>query len=203
MKRQLSVADVISLVSVRPSGLMASQTPDDIRLLAENIRNIHDGGTYCEIGTRDGYSTLAALLANFRIDVYGVDIDEKCGDRVIGFIEEVTSLATRGNYYKTEDWDLQGRFHFLHGDSVEVSKQWDKPIDFLFIDGDHSEEGCSSDARAWMPFLRNGSLVGFHDYIFWEHENMKVKTAVDKIIQSNNEYYFVGASEQIALFRKY
>jgi len=202
MKRQLSVADVISLTGIHFNGLMASQTPNDIRLLAENVKLLPSSGLYLEIGTRDGFSATTALLANLFIDVYSVDIDENCGDKALSYLDEIASLSRLGNYYAPDEWELKERFHFLPGDSVEVSKGWNKPIDFLFIDGDHSEEGCTRDANAWMPFLKCGAILGFHDYIFWEHEKMKVKTAVDKLMMATNAYYFLGASEQIALFRK-
>lgn len=36
-------------------------------------------------------------------------------------------------------------------------------LDFLFIDGDHSYEGVSSDYNTYSPLVRPGGLVGFHD----------------------------------------
>lgn len=36
-------------------------------------------------------------------------------------------------------------------------------LDFLFIDGDHSYEGVSSDFQMYSPLVRSGGLVGFHD----------------------------------------
>jgi predicted O-methyltransferase YrrM len=49
------------------------------------------------------------------------------------------------------------------GRSAEIAASWTRPIDLLFIDGDHSYEGCSGDLRAWMPFVRPGGWVTFHD----------------------------------------
>lgn len=37
-------------------------------------------------------------------------------------------------------------------------------IDFLFIDGDHSIEGVTSDWESFSPFVRSGGIVAFHDY---------------------------------------
>jgi predicted O-methyltransferase YrrM len=36
-------------------------------------------------------------------------------------------------------------------------------IDLLFIDGDHSYEGCLADWQAYKPLLKPGSWVAFHD----------------------------------------
>lgn len=51
-------------------------------------------------------------------------------------------------------------------------------LDFLFIDGDHSYEGVQADFNMYVPFVRSGGMVAFHDitkaegtkkvYKFWE-----------------------------------
>jgi len=38
-----------------------------------------------------------------------------------------------------------------------------RPIDFLFIDGDHRYEGVKRDWESWEPLVRPGGLVAFHD----------------------------------------
>lgn len=38
-----------------------------------------------------------------------------------------------------------------------------KPIDFLFIDGDHSYEGVKMDYEMYGPLVRSGGLIAFHD----------------------------------------
>jgi predicted O-methyltransferase YrrM len=37
-------------------------------------------------------------------------------------------------------------------------------IDFLFIDGDHSVEGCDGDFRNYAPAVKRGGFIAFHDY---------------------------------------
>jgi predicted O-methyltransferase YrrM len=38
-----------------------------------------------------------------------------------------------------------------------------RPIDLLFIDGDHSEAGVSEDWELWSPLVARGGTVVFHD----------------------------------------
>lgn len=38
-----------------------------------------------------------------------------------------------------------------------------EPLDFLFIDGDHSYEGVRRDFELYAPLVRPGGLVAFHD----------------------------------------
>ena len=37
------------------------------------------------------------------------------------------------------------------------------PVDFVFIDGDHSEEGLLNDWNAWSPLIESGGIVALHD----------------------------------------
>ncbi len=40
-----------------------------------------------------------------------------------------------------------------------------RPIDFLFIDGDHSYDGVKQDWLTYSPLVRDGGLVAFHDIV--------------------------------------
>lgn len=41
-------------------------------------------------------------------------------------------------------------------------KSW-LPVDFLFVDGDHSYEGLAGDWAAWKGHVREGGVVALHD----------------------------------------
>jgi len=38
-----------------------------------------------------------------------------------------------------------------------------KPVDFVFIDGDHTVEGLRGDWQAWSPLVTQGGIVALHD----------------------------------------
>ncbi len=40
-----------------------------------------------------------------------------------------------------------------------------RPIDFLFIDGDHAYEGCKMDYEMYGPLVRKGGIIGFDDVV--------------------------------------
>jgi predicted O-methyltransferase YrrM len=47
--------------------------------------------------------------------------------------------------------------------SHEVAAAWAGQVDLVFIDGDHSQEGCERDWLDWSPFVAPGGHVVFHD----------------------------------------
>lgn len=52
----------------------------------------------------------------------------------------------------------------LRSKSVEAARRWSGAhIGLLFIDGDHSIEGCEGDFLAWDPFLTKGGIILLHD----------------------------------------
>lgn len=64
---------------------------------------------------------------------------------------------------------LQNTFNYkncitpIRGHSSEIASSWKQPLDLLFIDGDHSYNGCKSDLLAWLRFVKPGGWVAFHD----------------------------------------
>lgn len=47
--------------------------------------------------------------------------------------------------------------------SHEAAASWERQVDVVFIDGDHSEAGCELDWNAWHGFVAPGGCVIFHD----------------------------------------
>jgi predicted O-methyltransferase YrrM len=73
-----------------------------------------------------------------------------------------TEWATRRAVGRAaRDADLRVSWHVAL--SHEVAADWTDAIDLVFIDGDHSQEGCERDWRDWRPFVVPGGHVVFHD----------------------------------------
>jgi len=75
--------------------------------------------------------------------------------------------------WKKFGWDLNSAecsVRLIDGDSHLkstrdrlVSELGGKPIDVLFIDGDHTYGGCDLDYKMYSPLVRTGGIIGVHD----------------------------------------
>lgn len=81
----------------------------------------------------------------------------------------------------------------LRGKSDEVAAKFDKQIDFIFFDGDHSYEGIKTDWEKWSPKLKSGAVAIFHDWGWAEGVvkliNEDVKPRVTKEENLPNMYW--------------
>lgn len=71
------------------------------------------------------------------------------------------------------------RIHTLRGDShsgamVERARRVlrHEPLDYLFIDGDHTYDGVKRDFELYAPFVRRGGIIVFHDITEQPTENL-------------------------------
>jgi predicted O-methyltransferase YrrM len=62
---------------------------------------------------------------------------------------------------------VEDQVEILRCFSARAAEQWSRPIDLLFIDGDHSCEGVKRDWALFAPHVKEFGIVMFHDTI-WE-----------------------------------
>jgi hypothetical protein len=82
-------------------------------------------------------------------------------------------------------------------------------VDMVFIDGDHSYEGCAGDITGWIPHIKPGGVLAIHDYkkgeipphpngphpMVWEG----VDAAVDDLLIG--KYDIIGRVDSLIAFR--
>jgi len=71
--------------------------------------------------------------------------------------------ATRRAAHKVVESCQNGKVAWIEERSTTAARNWSHPIDFLFIDGDHSEIGVQRDWDQWHRFVVVGGIVVFHD----------------------------------------
>lgn len=115
-----------------------------------------------EIGTANGGS-LFALMRVCEPDAHVISVDLPHGEFGGGYpvwkVPVYKAFARSGQ-----------RLDLLRGDSHSPSTLGavkellrGQPLDFLFIDGDHSYEGVRRDFESYRTLVRPGGLIAFHD----------------------------------------
>jgi predicted O-methyltransferase YrrM len=95
------------------------------------------------------------------------------------------------------DWGVGSTIQKVRKLSDEAALEWKDPIDFLYVDGDHSYEGVVRDIRNFVPFVRDGGVFAFHDY---KPGKDGVRRAVDELVAPYHGKLFQAGS--LAVFRK-
>jgi predicted O-methyltransferase YrrM len=146
--------------------VVASQKLDELLPLLERVRELQPRRV-CEVGT----SAAGTLYLLTRVSA---------ADALIVSVDLSIPLHTRG---------LRGRLAgprqrlvSLEGDSHadETVARLEavlagKPLDFLFIDGDHSYDGVRADFERYGRLVRPGGLIALHDI----HEDFRTRHGVE------------------------
>jgi len=84
-----------------------------------------------------------------------------------------------------------GRVTIHRADSVEAAKHiQDGALDLVFIDADHSYDGCKRDIAAWLPKVKRGGWLGGHDY--HNHGDLRFDfTGVDRAVDEFRQNFGV------------
>lgn len=66
---------------------------------------------------------------------------------------------------------------------------WDRPLDFLLIDGDHSDPVMTADHNRWVPFVKVGGYLLYHDYdgeYIPSSPHLSIRINADKLLVDPN-----------------
>jgi predicted O-methyltransferase YrrM len=117
--------------------------------------------TVVEIGTYEGSSAVVFARAMDRDATLHL-IDSYEGNALL-FGWKGTERATRRVMERATRERGGPRVEWHVARSETVAEGWSGPIDLLFIDGDHSEEGTRRDWEGFSPHVVVGGVVIFHD----------------------------------------
>ncbi len=91
-----------------------------------------------------------------------------------GFILKlVENWKDEGNSGREKFWKnmtrlgLEHEFMLLEGDSPFMARSYfeDKSIDLFHLDTDHLYEHSVKELKAWIPRMKEGAIMAFHDYM--------------------------------------
>ncbi len=112
------------------------------------------------IGSGAGTSVLAVLEERSDITLYDIDLN----------------LLMASDQYRASGVEGDSRLIRIDGDSKQVPWTYGK-VDYLFVDGDHTEWGIRGDLHEWLPRMAPGGYVLLHD--FWPYPPDHPQAGID------------------------
>jgi len=134
-------------------------------LQALDIKHIN----FCEIGLCKGnnFMFIGNILQQYFDSVFGIGIDLPNVKRWGGTNQNAAAWIKKINPHFPYHiiWDSS------HKEEVFCATKTLAPtLHLLFIDGDHSFDGCKSDFETYKSIVVPGGIIGFHDIIFCKNE---------------------------------
>ncbi|HVG18150.1 MAG TPA: class I SAM-dependent methyltransferase [Blastocatellia bacterium] len=179
-------------------GIIAQHSEAEERLLQEYAKGRK---VLVEIGVAEGASALAArCVADAEAVLYLID------PYVPGRIPRLnlTQICARRYVDRCDNASVR----WVQDYSYNAARGWQRPIDFLFIDGDHSYEGCMQDWDEWSNFVPEGGVVAFHDArVFpdgWPQNDWGPVKAVNKLFRggSSPEWQIVAEVDSLVIIQR-
>lgn len=100
----------------------------------------------------------------------------------------------------------RGKVEWVRKFSADAARGWDKSIDFLFIDANHSYEAVLEDWNAWTPHLRVGASVALHDArVFtsgWTHPSDGPVLLVRRLTRLTDSFSIVDEVDSTVVLRR-
>jgi len=135
----------------------------------------------------------------------GMEIGCYSGGTTISFSLICSKLCTidLSKIYNTSEVEGYCQHKFIIGNSTDpevISEAYNftGPLDFLFIDGDHTEEGAYKDYLNYKSFVKPGGYIFFHDIVDTEShrsQNCFVSRAWNRVKENHKYMEFIsGAS---------
>jgi MMP 1-O-methyltransferase len=145
---------------------------EEARELARISFSLPAGANIVEIGAFLGAS--AILLAGPRRlrqsgVVHCVDPFDCSGDLFsIPYYQRILAEAGGGSLRELFERNIRksgvGPWVQIHqGRAAEVARNWEVPIDLLYLDGDQSRAGAREAYEAWAQFLKPGGVIALHN----------------------------------------
>lgn len=148
----------------------------EVEFLYGAARSCSGKGVIVEIGSWQGKSTVClagASEAGSRVQIYAIDPHQD------SYVHEDfwgKGISTFGIFKKNiESAGISSLVHPIVSKSEEAVRGWNKPIEFLWIDGDHRYNEVKKDFDLWSPFVVDGGIIAFHDSSYDDVQEFVIK----------------------------
>ena len=153
------------------------------------VQQAEDGSHFVEVGAWKGRSSafMAVEIINSGKNIRFDCVDTWQGDpNEQGHMED--EHVREGKLYEhflDNMKPVEGHYNPVRLSSLDAAAQYqDGTLDFVFIDAAHDYVNVTADIAAWLPKVREGGILGGHDY-----NHPPVKNAVHDSLKDVTESY--------------
>ncbi|MEM4318734.1 MAG: class I SAM-dependent methyltransferase [Candidatus Pacearchaeota archaeon] len=167
-------------------------------LLYNLAKNCKGKGVIVEIGSWKGKSTIwlaKGSQAGPKVPVYAIDPHTGSSEHKKAFRKVWTFEEFKRNIRRVKVDDIVVP---IVKTSKEAAKDFDKPIELIFIDGAHEYEFVKKDFELWFPKVVDGGVMAFHDTIAWPGP----RAVVDKFVYKSRYFKSVKFIDSITFAQK-
>jgi len=174
--------------------LSPAQMEEELQRLATDVRELRPRRVL-EIGTANG-GTLYLWTRLAAPDATILSVDLPAGKGGGGFSLQRAAIYRRFASSAQKVHLLRVDSHAPETRDRVVDLFGGEPVDFLFIDGDHSYKGAKQDWDSYASLVRPGGLVAFHD-IGLDFAGREVKQLWDEIKPSYEHWEYAFHREGV------
>jgi predicted O-methyltransferase YrrM len=169
-------------------------------LLYRLARQCRGAGSIVEIGSWEGKSTIwlaRGAQQGQRVPVYAIDPHTGAANPEPGQAVWTFDNFRRNIRHAAVD-DLVVPLVMT---SAAAARDFDAPVELLFIDGAHEYEDIRTDFVLWFPRLIDGGIIAFHDTMSWSRWDGP-RMFVERHIFPSRRFRAIGVVDSITFAQK-
>jgi MMP 1-O-methyltransferase len=162
--------------------------PQEAEFLWSLARNCTGRGVIVEIGSWQGKSTAwlaAGSKGGAKATVYAIDPH---------IVKPENAQIFKENMMRAGLDDL---VQPLVMTSAKAAENFEKPVELLFVDGDHKYEAVKLDFELWYPKLLDGGTIAFHD-----RNSSGPRRLIDESVRASSHFRELGTKVEILYAKK-
>lgn len=154
-------------------------TPFERRIPSYISSFLKPNSVYVEIGCLSSWNLINVYLSNPKLNILAIDMFEY--DPSYKPYNKTPLYVYKMALFNLKRHNLLFKIPIIRGNSKEfINILPNNSVDCVFIDGDHSYDGCLNDIIEMIPKLKSNSILFGHD-----SRNIEVKNAVDFIFSNS------------------
>lgn len=179
---------------------MILEISDFGRIQLADLLHQLDAKVAVEIGVAAGWYSEVLMKANPQMKLYGVDP----WIRYEGYTDYMLAKTFQNLEEQAHQrLDKFPNYTFLKEFSMDALKRFENnSLDFVYLDGNHSDPYISEDIREWFKKIKPGGILAGHDYVRTAPARGRerinnTREATNEFTQENNLILFILGSSAV------